>query len=80
MAATDLLARRATLSRSLRLLAGFRFEQSDPDRFYGAVAADTEVRRVTRVVVREDRSVAPVLLFDPEHNLEDRIIGEQFLV
>ncbi|MCH9732034.1 MAG: class I SAM-dependent methyltransferase [Actinomycetia bacterium] len=41
MAATDLLARRATLSRSLRLLAGFRFEQSDPDRFYGAVAADT---------------------------------------
>ena len=41
MAATDLLARRATLSRSLRLLAEFRFEQSDPDRFYGALAADT---------------------------------------
>jgi len=41
MAATDLLARRATLSRSVRLLAEFRFEQSDPDRFYGALAADT---------------------------------------
>ena len=41
MAATDLLARRATLSRSLRLLSQFRFEQSDPDRFYGALAADT---------------------------------------
>ena len=41
MAATDLVARRATLSRSFRLLAEFRFEQSDPDRFYGALAADT---------------------------------------
>ena len=41
MAATDLLARRATLSRSLRLLSQFRFEQRDPDRFYGALAADT---------------------------------------
>jgi len=39
--ATDLFARRATLSRSLRLLGAFRFEQSDPDRFYGALAADT---------------------------------------
>ena len=50
------------------------------ERPVSAVADDTEVRRVKRVVVREDRSVAPVLLFDPEHNLEDRIIGEQFLV
>jgi SAM-dependent methyltransferase len=41
MAATDLLARRATLSRSWRLLTAFRFEQSDPDRFYGALADDT---------------------------------------
>ena len=41
MAATDLFARRATLSRSLRLLGEFRFEQSDPARFYGALARDT---------------------------------------
>ncbi len=41
MAATDLFARRATLSRSLRLLSEFRFEQRDPARFYGALAADT---------------------------------------
>lgn len=41
MVATDLFARRATLARSLRLLSAFRFEQSDPDRFYGALAADT---------------------------------------
>ncbi|MCG5432032.1 class I SAM-dependent methyltransferase [Mycobacterium sp. MYCO198283] len=41
MAATDPLARRATLRRSLRLLASFRFEQRDPDRFYGPLATDT---------------------------------------
>jgi SAM-dependent methyltransferase len=41
MAATDLLARRATLGRSLRLLGQFRYEQRDPARFYGALAADT---------------------------------------
>ncbi|MBO0855268.1 MAG: class I SAM-dependent methyltransferase [Nocardia sp.] len=34
-------ARRATLRRSLRLLSSFRFEGSDPARFYGGVAADT---------------------------------------
>jgi SAM-dependent methyltransferase len=41
MPVTDLFARRATLGRSARLLAEFRFEQRDPDRFYGALAADT---------------------------------------
>src|SRR5258705_13763456 len=41
MAVTDLLARRATLGRSLRLLGQFRYEQRDPARVYGALAADT---------------------------------------
>ncbi len=41
MAATDLFARRATLGRAVGLLGAFRFEQSDPARFYGALAADT---------------------------------------
>ncbi|OBF91133.1 SAM-dependent methyltransferase [Mycobacterium sp. 852002-51163_SCH5372311] len=41
MAATDIFARRATLARSLRLLSEFRYEQPDPARFYGALAADT---------------------------------------
>lgn len=41
MAVTDLFARRATLGRSVRLLRSFRFEQSDPDRFYGPLAEDT---------------------------------------
>lgn len=33
--------RYATLRRSARLLNDFRFEQTDPDRFYGALARDT---------------------------------------
>ena len=41
MGATDLLATRATLARSVRLLGEFRFEQRDPARFYGALAVDT---------------------------------------
>ena len=41
MAVTDVFARRATLARSLRLLSEFRYEQPDPARFYGALAADT---------------------------------------
>lgn len=38
---TDHFARRATLGRSVRLLSHFRFEQSAPARFYGALADDT---------------------------------------
>jgi SAM-dependent methyltransferase len=41
MGTTELFAQRATLSRSLRLLSEFRFEQRDPARFYGALAQDT---------------------------------------
>lgn len=41
MSVTDRFAGRATLSRSLRLLSEFRFEQRDPARFYGALGADT---------------------------------------
>lgn len=41
VAVTDLFARRATLRRALRLLTEFRYEQPDPARFYGALAADT---------------------------------------
>jgi SAM-dependent methyltransferase len=41
VAVTDLFAQRATLARSVRLLSEFRYEQSDPARFYGGLAADT---------------------------------------
>ncbi|MDJ0968475.1 MAG: NAD kinase [Kiloniellales bacterium] len=43
-----------------------------------ATADYTEVREVVRVEVREDRSVSLTLLFDPGHNLEERILMEQF--
>jgi NAD+ kinase len=43
-----------------------------------AVADYTEVRDVKRVEVREERDVTVTLLFDPEHNLEERILAEQF--
>ena len=44
-----------------------------------AVADYTEVRDVLEVMVREDRTASVTLLFDPEHNLEERILLEQFL-
>ncbi len=49
------------------------------DRQVSTVADDFEVRDVLRVEIREDRNHSPVLLFDPEHNLEERIIKEQFV-
>lgn len=44
-----------------------------------AVADFTEIRDVSSVDIREDRSIGIDLMFDPEHNLEERIIAEQFL-
>jgi NAD+ kinase len=44
-----------------------------------ATADYTEVRDIAEVDVHEDRDVAVELLFDPEHNLEERILNEQFL-
>ena len=41
MAVTEVFARRATLRRSVRLLSSFRYEQAEPPRFYGPLAADT---------------------------------------
>ena len=43
-----------------------------------AVADVVEVRDVERVSVVEDRSVALTVLYDPDHNLEERVIKEQF--
>ncbi len=43
-----------------------------------AVADYTEVRDVVSVTVHESRRVALTMLFDPEHNLEERVLKEQF--
>jgi NAD+ kinase len=44
-----------------------------------AVADFTEVREVSEVEIREDRSIEPTLLFDPDQHLEERILKEQFM-
>lgn len=44
-----------------------------------ASADDHEVRNVQRVEVHQDSETRYRLLFDPHHNLEERILGEQFL-
>ena len=44
-----------------------------------ATADYTEMRDVSRVEIVEDPDISMTLLFDPEHNLEERIIKEQFL-
>ena len=43
-----------------------------------AVADSTEARNVLEVTVIEKRDVSLTMLFDPEHNLADRILNEQF--
>jgi NAD+ kinase len=55
------------------------FEVLEHDkRPVSAVADFTEVRDVVSVSVFENRTIALSLLFDPEHNLEERITTEQF--
>ncbi|HZB90260.1 MAG TPA: NAD kinase [Stellaceae bacterium] len=44
-----------------------------------AVADYTEVRDVRTVIVYENRNLALTMLFDPEHNLEERVLKEQFV-
>ena len=44
-----------------------------------ATADSHEVRDVTEVTIRESRQHTVTLLFDPEHNLEERILSEQFV-
>lgn len=43
-----------------------------------ATADSNEVRDVVEVRIRESREQTVTLLFDPEHNLEERILNEQF--
>jgi NAD+ kinase len=58
-----------------------RFRILDPyKRPVSATADSHEVRDVTEVVIRESRDRTVTLLFDPEHNLEERILSEQFVV
>jgi NAD+ kinase len=53
--------------------------QEPKKRPVSAVADYTEIRDVRRVRVSQDNNVTMTLLFDPEHNLEERILNEQFV-
>ncbi len=44
-----------------------------------ATADFTEVRDVAEVVVREDQDNVLHLLFDPDHDLQERVVKEQFM-
>lgn len=56
------------------------FNVKDPDgRPVSATADSTEVRDVARVEVCESKTLSVTLMFDPDHNLEERILKEQFL-
>jgi len=58
----------------------FAIHVLDPaKRPVSAVADFTEIRDVASVEIWEDRKLSLKLLFDPEHNLEERILKEQFV-
>ena len=57
-----------------------RFKVLDPyKRPVSATADSHEVRDVVEVAIRESADRTVTLLFDPEHNLEERILAEQFV-
>ncbi|MET0717014.1 MAG: NAD kinase, partial [Pseudoxanthomonas sp.] len=65
----------------LRAETEVKLEILDPyKRPVSATADSHEVRNVIEVRVRESRDRTVTLLFDPEHNLEERILSEQFVV
>jgi len=60
--------------------ASVRFDVLEIERRPVSAAADfTEVRDVASVVVREAKEISLTMLFDPEHNLDERVLKEQFL-
>ncbi len=67
--------RGALLPNSTRFKIGVIDAKKRP---VSAVADSTEIRDVSSVEIWEDRSLSMRLLFDPKHNLEERILHEQF--
>ncbi|MEM6384463.1 MAG: NAD kinase [Pseudomonadota bacterium] len=59
--------------------ARVRFDILEAEKRPVAVAADAdETRNVTRVDIIENRQDRAVMLFDPGHSLEERVLNEQF--
>ncbi len=71
----------ALARRILKADIEVRFRVLDPYKRPVSVTADShETRDVVEVTIRESRDRLVTLLFDPEHNLEERILSEQFMV
>lgn len=59
--------------------ASVRIEVLEPEkRPVNAVADNTEIKSAVEVHIQEDRNATGILLFDPEHTWEERILDEQF--
>jgi NAD+ kinase len=43
-----------------------------------ASADSTEVRDIKSVIITEDRNIKLNILYDPDHNLDERVLKEQF--
>jgi NAD+ kinase len=57
----------------------FRIEVLEGEKRPVSAAADhNEIRDVQDVIVRQDRQSESLIMFDPEHNWEERILDEQF--
>ena len=60
--------------------AKIRFEILEEEKRPVSATADyTEIREVTQVDIEQDDETGVTLLFDPDYNLEERILMEQFL-
>lgn len=54
-------------------------EVTEPDkRPVSAVADHTEIRHVVRVEIEKARNIELLMMFDPDHSLEERVLAEQF--
>src|SRR5690606_26115397 len=63
----------------LKAATDVRFRVLGPyKRRVSATAESHEDRDAAAVTIRESHDRTVTLLFDPEHNLEDRILAEQF--
>jgi NAD+ kinase len=57
----------------------FRIEVLEPEkRPVGAAADHNEIRDVAEVIIRQDRQSESMIMFDLDHNWEERILDEQF--
>ena len=60
-------------------VAQIQIDVLEPDkRPVSAVADHSETRSVVSVTVEEERSIDLFMMFDPGHNLDERILSEQF--